>query len=573
MKKIQLILAFLALGGSQVANSQTAKLQAIHNSPHPTAASVDVWVSSSLGSLKLLSGFNFREATGFVDVPAGIPVTVAVALPGSSTINDTVPGLSITATLTNNERYVLMASGNVSTSGYAPNPNSLNTSFEFIPVGGIREFTSNGNEIDFKVIHGSTDAPAVDIYARGIATPLISNLAYTSASSYINVPQDLYILDITVAGSSTPVFSKVADLNGLAGNVLTVFASGYLSPENNQDGPSFGIFVALNNGNVIELEDYKPKAKVQVIHNSADPAANKVDVYLNGELLLDDFEFRNATGFVEVDANTDISIGIAPSTSSSADDILADFTYQLEENENYILVANGVLNPASFKANPDSENTAFNLFVYSGAKIAADAQDKVGLLAFHGATDVFTVDVLTGETVLVDNLKYGDFAGYLSVDPQSYMLDITTADNNETVLLRYQADLTGLGGNTALVFASGFLTPSENQNGPAFGFYAALNNGTVVMLPAQELSSVKSIMLSNSSVFPNPTAGNVTIDTDMFNEAKYTIYSVSGSVVSEGNWSVLNNTISTSNLVNGTYYVKLTDSQNVSAFAKIQVLK
>jgi hypothetical protein len=573
MKKIQLILAFLALGGSQVANSQTAKLQAIHNSPHPTAASVDVWVSSSLGSLKLLSGFNFREATGFVDVPAGIPVTVAVALPGSSTINDTVPGLSITATLTNNERYVLMASGNVSTNGFAPNPNSLNTSFAFIPVAGIREFTNNGNEVDFKVIHGSPDAPAVDIYARGIATPLISNLAYTSASSYLNVPENLYILDITVAGSSTPVFSKVADLNGLAGSVLTVFASGYLSPENNQDGPSFGIFVALNNGTVLELEDYKPKAKVQVIHNSADPIANKVDVYLNGELLLDDFEFRKATGFVEVDANTDISIGIAPSTSSSADDILADFTYQLEENENYILVANGVLNPASFKANPDSENTAFNLFVYSGAKIAADAQDKVGLLAFHGATDVFTVDVLTGETVLVNNLKYGDFAGYLSVDPQSYMLDITTADNNETVLLRYQADLTGLGGNTALVFASGFLTPSENQNGPAFGFYAALNNGTVVMLPAQELSSVKSIMLSNSSVFPNPTAGNVTIDTDMFNEAKYTIYSVSGSVVSEGNWSVLNNTISTSNLVNGTYYVKLTDSQNVSAFAKIQVLK
>ncbi|MFN3939117.1 MAG: hypothetical protein ACK4IY_00935, partial [Chitinophagales bacterium] len=55
-------------------------------------------------------------------------------------------------------------------------------------------------------------------------------------------------------------------------------------------------------------------ARVQVIHNSADPAANRVDVYLNGSLLLNNFKFRTATPFIDAPAETPITISIAPYT-------------------------------------------------------------------------------------------------------------------------------------------------------------------------------------------------------------------------------------------------------------------
>ena len=44
---------------------------------------------------------------------------------------------------------------------------------------------------------------------------------------------------------------------------------------------------------------FSQTARVQVIHNSADPAANVVDIYLNDDLLINDFKFRTASPFID----------------------------------------------------------------------------------------------------------------------------------------------------------------------------------------------------------------------------------------------------------------------------------
>ena len=89
-------------------------------------------------------------------------------------------------------------------------------------------------------------------------------------------------------------------------------------------------------------------ARVQVIHNSADLAAASVDIYLNNTLLIDNFNFRTASPFIDAPAGEEITISVAPSTSMSSSQALSSFNYTLEENATYILVANGVVSPVGY---------------------------------------------------------------------------------------------------------------------------------------------------------------------------------------------------------------------------------
>jgi hypothetical protein len=226
------------------------------------------------------------------------------------------------------------------------------------------------------------------------------------------------------------------------------------------------------------------QARLQVIHNAADPAAGVVDIYVNGSLYLDDFAFRTATPFVDVPAGVQLSIGVAPGNSTSVADVIATFTPTFDANKTYVAIANGVLSPASFAANPDSRSTAFTLFVTDMGRETGTSSSDVDLNILHGATDAPAVDVIArGVGTLVDDAAYGDLTGYLSVPAGRYVLDITPGSNNSVVVASFVADLNGLGGGAAVVFASGFLASAANQNGARFGLFAALPNGTVVQLP------------------------------------------------------------------------------------------
>jgi hypothetical protein len=54
--------------------AQNARVQIIHNAPDPLANSVDVYVAGNL----LLDNFNFSTATPFIDVPGGVPLSIAM---------------------------------------------------------------------------------------------------------------------------------------------------------------------------------------------------------------------------------------------------------------------------------------------------------------------------------------------------------------------------------------------------------------------------------------------------------------------------------------------------------------
>ncbi len=454
----------------------TARLQVIHNAADPAADSVDIYLNGA----KLLDNFAFRAATPFIDAPANQNIVVGVAPKSSASVSDVIA--SFTFNLLAGEKYIAVANGVLDPTSFAPNPDGISTAFNiFVKTMAQEEAMIPGN-VEFAVMHGSTDAPTVDIVARGVAT-LVNDAPYTAITDYISVPAADYTIDIKDASGTVTVATFSAPLSGLANGAAFVLASGFLNPAANQNGKAFGVLAVLPDGTVIQLPAITT-ARLQVIHNAADPAAEKVDVYLNGAKLLDDFAFRAATPFIDAPANQNFVVGIAPSTSSSASDVIANFTFNLLAGEKYIAIADGVLNPASFAPNPDGKNTAFNIFVKTMAQESAKVSGNVEFAVMHGSTDAPTVDIVArGVATLVNDAPYTAITDYISVPAADYTIDIKDASGTVTVAT-FTAPLSGLANGAAFVLASGFLNPAANQNGKAFGVLAVLPDGTVIQLPA-----------------------------------------------------------------------------------------
>ncbi|MEY4595340.1 MAG: hypothetical protein RIQ47_1750, partial [Bacteroidota bacterium] len=439
----------------------------------------------------LLNDFAFRAASPFVDVPSGVSINIGIAPPTSTSSSQAIA--TIPVTLQGGQTYVAIANGVLDPAQFAANPNALSTGFSLFIQSGITESSSASGAVRFVAFHGATDAPEVDVVTGG--SPLVDNIIYGNYSGALEVPAASYVLNVTPSNdNSTIVASYIADLSSLGGGSAVVFASGFLDPSTNQNGEAFGLFAALANGTVVAFPANNT-ARLQVIHNAADPAAAVVDIYADTTLLLDDFTFRTATQFINVPAGVQINLGIAPPSSTSSSQAIATIPVTFAAGQTYVAVANGVLDPTSFATNPDAVSTGFQLLVQSGVSESSGNASAVRFFALHGATDAPTVDVIpmSSATPLIDNLTYAQFSATLDVPAASYLLNVTPGGNNTAVVASYVADLSTLGGGAAVVFASGFLDPSANQNGAAFGLFAALADGSVLQLPLNTSARVQVI--------------------------------------------------------------------------------
>ncbi|MAX13107.1 MAG: hypothetical protein CMG11_03470 [Candidatus Marinimicrobia bacterium] len=205
-------------------------------------------------------------------------------------------------------------------------------------------------------------------------------------------------------------------------------------------------------------------SKVQIIHASPTPT---VDVYVDGTLAIEDFEFEAATPVLQLP--TSFVVGIAPADG----EIIAEFPFELEVDGSYVVVATGILG---------NDDTPFGLAA-DATTFGASFADQVGLHVYHGSTDAPAVDVCADGGVLVPSLAYGDFSGYVEVPAADYTIGIAQAGLAcDQSVADFTAPLSGLGGGSAVVFASGFLSGSGDD--PGFGLFAALQDGTVLELPA-----------------------------------------------------------------------------------------
>jgi len=472
MRALSLLMFLLAV---LTAGAQNARVQIIHNSPEPV---VDVYLDGAI----LLNDFAFRTATPYVDVPADVQVEVAVAPGNSIDVSDAIATFPVT--FESGKTYTVMAAGIVG--------NQFDRPFTLFIDDNAQETAADG-VVGVSVIHGSPDAPPVDVYER-FAGLLLSNLNYGEFTPYLELPGGDYYLDVLPAGQEDPIVGTyLAGLFGLEGTALRVFASGFLI-----DNPGLGLYAALPDGTVIELPETR-FAEVQLIHNSPEGA---VDLYVDDDLGIDNFEFRSATPFEIAEAGILYTIGVAPADSEGPDDVLVEFPVSFQNGKIYTVIAGGLL---------DSPTTPFTLFVNDEARTRAASGSGVDLALFHGSPDAPAVDVqVSSGPVLFDDIAYGDFSDYVNVPASSYVLELTPADDNSTVLISYLADISSLDGQAATVFASGFLGSM-----PGFETWVALSDGVTFPLPVFVSTSQQNLPVESLAIWPNPAVSELSMQFSM----------------------------------------------------------
>lgn len=206
-------------------------------------------------------------------------------------------------------------------------------------------------------------------------------------------------------------------------------------------------------------------ARVKFVHESPDSRLENLDILLDGEPLVEDFEFRTATGYLEVDAGrSDIALA-AP--GGDPDEALAVFEQvEFHPGEPALVVVSGVLESDRFPALEDGRNTEIALHVLEQA--LKDSEDIAGhrVVGFHAAPDAPGLATIAGNEVLAfEGLEYGEFTdGYLLFPTATSVLDLFDNITTERIASYQTPHLDGDG--ASVVVASGLLDAEPGEKPP-----------------------------------------------------------------------------------------------------------
>ena len=230
-------------------------------------------------------------------------------------------------------------------------------------------------------------------------------------------------------------------------------------------------------------------ADVQIVHNSPYPI---VDIYFNEELAIEAVPYRASTGLVELPFSNNIGVAL------TGESVIASFPFELTALQKYVVIATGIVG--------DPEHP-LNLLTSSLQDEAVD-DEHFSLKVMHGVTDAPSVDIYANGGLLVENLSYGEFQGYVDVLASDYTLDITV-HGETTSVASFSAPLSSFGGMSGVVYASGFLSPAETDS--SFTLILTTPSGYAETLPSSSSAlSAENLTISVPNDFallqnfPNP---------------------------------------------------------------------
>ncbi|MFN8630546.1 MAG: DUF4397 domain-containing protein [Chloroflexota bacterium] len=193
------------------------------------------------------------------------------------------------------------------------------------PVGA-----ADGNAM-IRVLHGSPDAPAVDVFANDAKVDALSNLSFGSITDYAAVPAGTYSIKVCATADNTVCPIGPVDLTFAAGKKYTIAASDLLA--------SIKANVFTDNAAPTEA-----KSQVRVVHLSADTPAVDVLTQDKSAAVVSNLAYPKATGYLTLDPGSYDLIVCANADHSVCP--LDPGALNLEAGTAYSVFAVGALQPA-----------------------------------------------------------------------------------------------------------------------------------------------------------------------------------------------------------------------------------
>ena len=460
-----------------------ARLQVVHNAADPDVASIDIYFDDDL----IIDDFEFRTATPYVDVDAD-EYEISVAGADSDSVDDALITFDATE-FDEGERYLVVANGVLDPDDFDANPDGESIDVSLYIFEDAKEVADDAAIDEMVLFHGATDAPAIDLVANNDIT-IVADQSYGSfTDGYLTLPQGITVLDLLVSETGDRVNSyQTPSLTG--GDTYVALASGFLDPTQNEDAPfEIVVYPTPIDGDRLEAIVLDEAARLQLVHDSIDPATSPADIFVDGERFAEDVEYRSATPFLTYPSGESIDFAITEAGADDADDAVVEATLEFDAGSSHIAVASGVLDPGVFPDNPDDIDTGLALYATDDAREMGDDDDAIDLLVFHGVIDAGDVEVIAEDgpdVTLAEDLSYGDFSDYTAVDAEDdTTIAVLPPDPPPTPLAEYAVDLGPFGGGAALVVLSGAFDTDDDR--PPVAAVVVFPDGEVVVIDDDDL--------------------------------------------------------------------------------------
>jgi hypothetical protein len=313
------------------------------------------------------------------------------------------------------------------------------------------------NQAQVRVVHASADAPKVDVYAKGVATPLLTGVQYGDASQYLKVDPGTYEIELRASPSkdTDPVAYSTGPLTIPAGAKITAVAAGLLSSKKPDE--AFRV-IALPEG---FTGGGAGKALVRIVHASADAPTVDIDVgnddpkkpELPG---LARFADSGAAG-VALPSGAPLQVGI----DAGGARVTAFTTPALPDGAEIFVIATGLL------GNLPREAAGFSLLAVGPTGALGFLKQNPTVYALHDSPDAPAVDLFVGDAELADDLAFGALSAPIQVPPATYTIDFFAHTPGAQKPAGSPAASAPTGaleaGERYLAIATGFLAPKGNN--------------------------------------------------------------------------------------------------------------